>query len=194
METGAAPKLTNLLVAWRGGDAAALEKLMPLVYSELRRIAEHYLRRERSDHTLQPTALIHEAYLKLAQGGMPDWQNRAHFFGVASRIMRQVLVDWARRNCAGKRGGEAAKVNIDDAIVMSPDRGSQLLALDDSLTALAQFDERGCRAVEMKYFGGLSLEEIAEALGISIPTVSRDLRSAEAWLKRELAAPSAGTA
>jgi RNA polymerase sigma factor (TIGR02999 family) len=187
MDTGAAPQLTNLLLEWRGGDAAALEKLMPLVYGELRRIAEHYLRRERADHTLQPTALIHEAYLRMAQSGMPDWQNRAHFFGVSSRIMRQVLVDWARRNYAGKRGGDAAKVNLDDAIVVSHERGSELLALDDALTALAQFDERGCRAVEMKYFGGLKLEEIAEALGVSVPTVTRDLRAAEAWLRRELA-------
>jgi len=159
---------------------------MPLVYRELRRIAELHLRRERPGHTLQPTALIHEAYLKLAKQGMPDWQNRAHFFGIASKIMRQVLVDWARKNYASKRGGEATKVSLDEAFVVSRERGSELLALDDALNALAKFDERGSRAVEMKYFGGLALEEIAEALGVSVPTVGRDLRAAEAWLRRAL--------
>lgn len=178
--------VTRLLLSWKDGDEQALQQLMPLVYSELRRIAEVHLRRERPGHTLQPTALIHEAYLKLAKQGMPDWQSRAHFFGIASRIMRQVLVDWARKNYAAKRGGEGAKVQLDEASAVSGERGSELLALDDALNALAKFDERGSRAVEMKYFGGLPLDEIAEALGVSVPTVGRDLRAAEAWLRRSL--------
>lgn len=181
------PDVTRLLAAWKAGDEQALTALMPKVYGELRRIAEHYIRRERPGHTLQPTALINEAYLKLVQGGMPDWQNRVHFFGIASKIMRQVLVDWARRNCANKRGGAHAQVTLVDNLVVSEERSSELLALDQALTALGQFDERGCRAVEMKYFGGLTMEEIAEALGVSVPTVVRDLRSSEAWLRRQLA-------
>ena len=181
------PDVTRLLAAWKAGDEQALASLMPKVYGELRRIAEHYIRRERPGHTLQPTALINEAYLKLIQGGMPDWQNRVHFFGIASKIMRQVLVDWARKNCANKRGGVQSQVTLVDNLVVSEERSSELLALDQALTALGQFDERGCRAVEMKYFGGLTMDEIAEALGVSVPTVVRDLRSSEAWLRRQLA-------
>jgi RNA polymerase sigma-70 factor, ECF subfamily len=193
MQPGQSPDVTVLLAAWREGSGAALDQLMPLVYGELRRIAEHHIRRERPGHTLQPTALIHEAYIRLLQGGQqPSWENRVHFFGVASRLMRQVLVDWARRTQSQKRGGEAAKVSLDEALAVAPDSGSTLVALDEALTALAAFDERACRAVEMKYFGGLTIEETATALGISVATVSRTLRVAEAWLRSRLGGNSAG--
>jgi RNA polymerase sigma-70 factor, ECF subfamily len=187
MQPGKSPDVTVLLAAWREGSGAALEELMPLVYGELRRIAEHHIRRERPGHTLQPTALIHEAYIRLLQGGQqPSWENRVHFFGVASRLMRQVLVDWARRTQSQKRGGEAAKVSLDEALAVAPDSGSTLVALDEALNDLAEFDERACRAVEMKYFGGLTIEETATALNISVATVSRTLRVAEAWLRNRL--------
>lgn len=192
MEPGESKDVTVLLAAWRDGNGDALAELMPLVYAELRRIAEHHIRRERPGHTLQPTALIHEAYLRLLQGGQqPSWENRVHFFGVASRLMRQVLVDWARRTQSQKRGGEASKVSLDEALAVAPDSGSTLVALDEALTALAEFDERACRAVEMKYFGGLTIEETAAALGISVATVSRTLRVAEAWLRSRLGSQSA---
>lgn len=186
MDAGPPEELTNLLSAWKGGDSTALEKLMPMVYGELRRVAEHHLRRERPGHTLQATALIHEAYVRLVERGQPDWENRVHFFGVASRVMRQVLVDWARRTNAQRRGGAAGKVTLDEAVAFSTDRRSDLLVLDEALTALSEFDERGCRAVEMKYFGGLSIEEIAKELGVSVATVGRDVRAAEAWLRTRL--------
>jgi RNA polymerase sigma factor (TIGR02999 family) len=192
MQPGKSPDVTVLLTAWRDGSGAALEQLMPLVYGELRRIAEHHIRRERPGHTLQPTALIHEAYIRLLQGGQqPSWENRVHFFGVASRLMRQVLVDWARRTQSQKRGGEAAKVSLDEALAVAPDSGSTLVALDEALNDLAEFDERACRAVEMKYFGGLTIDETATALGISVATVSRTLRVAEAWLRNRLSGNSA---
>lgn len=191
MQQGNSQDVTVLLAAWRDGSGAALEELMPLVYGELRRIAEHHIRRERPGHTLQPTALIHEAYLRLLQGGrQPSWENRVHFFGVASRLMRQVLVDWARRTQSQKRGGEAAKVSLEEAVAVAPDSGSTLIALDEALTALAEFDERACRTVEMKYFGGLTIEETAAALGVSVATVSRTLRVAEAWLRSRLGGDS----
>lgn len=180
-------ELTSLLAAWKGGDNHALEQLMPMVYGELRRVAEFHIRQERPGHTLQPTALIHEAYIRLVRGGQPDWANRVHFYAIASRTMRQVLVEWARRKRADKRGGPAAKVSLDEAFMVSIGNESELLALDDALTALAQFDERGCAAVEMKYFGGLSVDEIAGQLGISTATVTRDLRASEAWLRAQWA-------
>lgn len=186
MNPVSAPDVTSLLVAWREGKQGALAQLMPVVYGELRRIADNYLRRERADHTLQPTALIHEAYLKMARSGTPDWKDRAHFFGIASRLMRQILVDWARKHYAGKRGGETPRTELDGALLVSYERRTDLIALDDALEALARFDEGGCRAVEMKYFGGLSSDEMAEALGVSASTVRRQLRVAEAWLRREL--------
>jgi len=183
-ELMASDELTNLLLAWKSGDDQVLEQLMPMVYGELHRVANHHLRQERSGHTLQPTALIHEAYLRLAKGEQPEWQNRVHFFAIASRIMRQVLVEWARRRQAEKRGGMDAIVMSLDESFMHPGEGQpELIALDDALTALAKFDERGCRTIEMKYFGGLTAEEIASQLGVSPVTVRRDLRSAEAWLR-----------
>jgi RNA polymerase sigma factor (TIGR02999 family) len=162
---------------------------MPLVYGELRRIAAAQLRRERPDHTLQPTALIHEAYLRMVDGQRPEWEDRIHFFGIASRLMRNILVDAARRSRAEKRGG-GVKIQLDTSADAAPERQMDLLRLDDALRDLGRFDERKCKAIEMKYFGGLSRDEIARALGASPATVGRDLRLAEAWLRRELGAAS----
>jgi RNA polymerase sigma factor (TIGR02999 family) len=177
-------EVTTLLLSWKEGNEQALEELMPMVYNELRRVAGHHLRRERQGHTLQPTELIHEAYLRLIKGGQPDWQNRVHFYAIASRIMRQVLVEWARRKQAAKRGGaDAAPITLNEALMIPSGNESALVALDDALTALAQFDPRACSAIEMKYFGGLSVEEIAGQLSVSAATVLRSLRAAEAWLQ-----------
>ena len=177
-------ELTGLLQAWKSGDEQVLEQLMPLVYSELRRVANHQLRQERPGHTLQPTALIHEAYLRMAGGEQPKWENRVHFYAIASRIMRQVLVEWARRRQAEKRGGAGAIVmQFDESFMLPVGNQPELIALDDALNALAKFDERGCQAIEMKYFGGLTVEEIASQLKVSVSTVVRTMRSAEAWLR-----------
>jgi RNA polymerase sigma factor (TIGR02999 family) len=159
---------------------------MPVVYQELRNLADSYLRRERSDHTLQPTALIHEAYLRLIDQNVPQWEGRAHFFGVAARLMRQILVDHARSRHAERRGGHDKKLSLDDVTVFSDSRAAELMAFDEALNKLAQLDERKCRIIEMRSFGGMSVQETAEALGISVPTVKRDMRVAKAWLRREL--------
>lgn len=189
MDTPSTSKITRLLIDWRAGDEQALGQLMPLVYAELRNLARRYLRRERSDHTLQPTALIHEAYLKLVDQELPHFQGRAHFYGIAARVMRQVLIDHARRHQAAKRGSEHEKISLEEAIVYSQDRAAEFIALDDALKELGSFDERKCRVVELRFFGGLSLEEIAEALGISVATVGRELRLANAWLQRRMSEP-----
>jgi RNA polymerase sigma factor (TIGR02999 family) len=183
---GTQKEVTHLLFEWSKGNSAALDQLMPVVYQELHKIASSYLRRERLDHTLQPTALINEAYLRLIDQNLPEWQSRAHFFGVAARLMRQILVEHARRHQAAKRGGQEQKVSLDEVVLFSKDRSADLVALDDALTALAAFDERKARVIELRYFGGLSVEETAEVVGISAPTVNRDQRFAEAWLEREL--------
>ncbi len=180
-------EVTRLLLGWRHGEKAALDHLMPLVYRELRKLASGYLRSERHDHTLQPTALIHEAYLRLVDQKMPEWQSRAHFFGVAARLMRQILVDHARNRRASRRGGDQHKLSLEDSPqVFSHAQTEELLAFDEALSKLAALDERKSRVVEMRSFGGLSVEETAEALGISAPTVKRDMRLATAWLRREL--------
>jgi RNA polymerase sigma-70 factor (ECF subfamily) len=179
-------EITRLLVDWRAGDPEALERLTPLVYQELHKLAQAYLRRERADHTLQPTALIHEAYLRLMDQAQPEWENRAHFFSVAARLMRQILVEHARAHATHKRGGQATEVLLDDALNYSQQRASELIALDDALDSLASFDERKCRVIELRYFGGLSVEETAHVLGVSVSTVVRDQRMAQAWLSREL--------
>lgn len=186
MPTPSVQEITRLLVDWRNGDHAALERLTPLVYQELHKLAQAYLRREQPGHTLQPTALIHEAYLRLIDQVNPEWENRSHFFGVAARLMRQILVEHARANARFKRGGAAAQVSLDEALNYSRERAAELIALDDALSALALFDERKCRVIELRYFGGLSVEETALALGVSVPTVIRDQRMAHAWLRREL--------
>ncbi|HEX8174127.1 MAG TPA: sigma-70 family RNA polymerase sigma factor [Pyrinomonadaceae bacterium] len=180
-------EVTRLLHDWQGGDRAALEKLTPLVYDELRRLATHYLRSERKDHTLQGTALVHEAFIRLVGQSGLEWQSRAHFFGVAARLMRQILVDHARKHTAVKRGGGQRGLSLEEATVISPGRAASLVALDDALHGLAKFDPRKSRIIELRYFGGLSIEEIGEVEGIAVATVRRQMRTAEAWLHREMA-------
>jgi RNA polymerase sigma-70 factor (ECF subfamily) len=177
-------EVTLLLAEWAKGNQNALNELTPLVYRELRQLAAAYLRRERQGHTLQPTAVVHEAYLRLVDQTNPNWQNRSHFFGVAARLMRQILVDHARRKHARKRGG--LKVPLESAMSFQDGLNPDLLALDNGLTALEKLDPRKCQAVELRYFGGLSMAEIAQALDVSPVTVRRDLRMAEAWLHREM--------
>jgi RNA polymerase sigma factor (TIGR02999 family) len=180
------PDVTQILHEVSGGDRDAPARLMPLVYQELRRLANHYLQQERQDHTLQPTALVHEAYLKLIDQERVDWQNRAHFFGVAAQLMRRILVDHARRHRASKRGGFQQKLTLDEAADYSQPRDVDLLALDDALNALAQLDARQSRIVELRFFGGLTIEETAEALSVSPATVKVDWNMAKAWLRREI--------
>ncbi len=180
-------QITLLLVDWSNGDELALEQLMPLVYDELRQMARRYMRRQPSGHTLQTTELIHEAYLKIAKSDEQNWQNRAHFFGVASRAMRQILVDYARSKQSQKRGGWQARVTLADHLAVTNDGISEIVALDDALKNLEKLDERRSRVVELKFFGGLKVEEIAEVLKISPETVKRDWQFARSWLLRELA-------
>jgi RNA polymerase sigma-70 factor, ECF subfamily len=179
-------EVTRLLAACKEGDGAAYAELMPLVYDELRRIAAGRLRRERPGHTLQPTALVHEAYLKLAGGEGPAFADRAHFFGIAARLMRQILVDHARGRGREKRGGDMVRVTLDDRLVEGAGRDLDVLALEEALTALAAADESLVRVVELRFYGGLSVEETAEALGVSPATVKRDWVAAKTFLKREL--------
>jgi RNA polymerase sigma-70 factor, ECF subfamily len=183
------PEFTVLLREWSGGNKAALDQISSVLYQELRRLAAAKLNRERSGHTLQPTALIHEAYLRLVHHDQDQWHSRAHFFSVASHIMREILVDHARKHHAAKRAGGAERVTLDEAVMFAPERGSVLVALDDALTELAGFDERKGRLIELKYFGGLETDELAAALGISRSTVTRESRLAEAWLYNRMAAP-----
>jgi len=186
LERGTSTQVTELLVRWRGGDKAALDSLMPLVYTELRRIANRYLQGERSDHTLQSTALVHEAYVRMTEQDLPQWQNRAHFFAVAAQLMRQILVDHARSHRASKRGGSAYKLALDEAEEQPLVRDVDVVALDDALKSLAHMDEQQSRVVELKFFGGLTVEDTAEVLGVSPSTVKRDWTTARAWLFREL--------
>jgi RNA polymerase sigma factor (TIGR02999 family) len=173
-------------VKWSKGDSAALDALIPLVYGELRRLARHYLQQEKQGHTLSSTALVHEAYLRLIKQTDVTWQNRAHFFGVASQMMRRILVDHARKQAYAKRGGGALTLALDDAVSTPKQREIDLVALDDALDGLAKLDRRQSRLVELRFFGGLSIEETSEVLGVSTPTVKRDWASARAWLFREL--------
>jgi RNA polymerase sigma factor (TIGR02999 family) len=184
---------TELLQRSTGGNREALDALTPIVYSELRRLAVSCMRNERPGITLQPTALIHEAYLQLVQHDLPDFQSRAHFFGVAARIMRQLLIGNARRSRAQKRGG-GNRVEMPDDIPVPAQQAAELLAVDEALDRLARQDERKAKVIEMKYFGGLSREEIAETLGISVGIVKHDLALGEAWLRRELSGKPAGRA
>ncbi|MDT4952198.1 MAG: hypothetical protein QOJ02_336 [Acidobacteriota bacterium] len=182
--------VTEILQDVRHGDQDAPARLMPLVYDELRRLANHYLQQERPDHTLQPTALVHEAYLKLIDQTRVDWQNRAHFFGVAAQLMRRILVDHARRHRASKRGGFQQKMTLDEAVDYSQSRDVNLIALDDALNTLSHLDTRQSRIVELRFFGGLSIEETAEALNVSPATVKVDWSMAKAWLRREISVES----
>ncbi len=177
---------TALLRAWAGGDRGALERLTPRVYRSLRRIAGHQMRNERTAHSLQPTALVHEAYLELIDIKNVDWQHRAHFFAVSSQIMRRILLDRARRRLAAKRGGAAERVDIADLPEFGTGRARELVALDDALNALAEIDARKARVIELRFFGGLSVEETAAVLAVSPETVMRDWKFARAWLQSEL--------
>ena len=185
MSSASLHEVTRLLQAVGSGDREALDQLLPVVYDELRRLADRYLRSERSDHTLQPTALVHEAYLRLVDQNI-SWQNRSHFFGVAAQMMRRVLVDHARGLHAAKRGSGGAKVSLEDVFDLSDERASDLVALDDSLTALAEFDPLKSKIVELRFFGGLSIEETANVLDIGTATVIRQWRMAKAWLYSEV--------
>jgi RNA polymerase sigma-70 factor, ECF subfamily len=178
--------VTELLVRWRAGEKQCLNELMPMVEGELRRIAHRYMRAERHGHTLQTTALVNEAYLKLVGQAPLDWQNRAQFLGLAASMMRYILVDHAREVCRGKRGGGARPLPLDEGLVFSPAKSAALVALDDALDELAAFDARKAQIVELRYFGGLSVEETASALGVHPNTVIRDWGLAKVWLKREL--------
>ncbi len=183
---GPASEVTQLLVRWRSGDREALDSLLPLVYDELRRIARHYLQGERPGHTLQSTALVNEAYMRMVAQDFPEWQNRAHFFAVAAQLMRQILVDHARTHRASKRGGDVCKVALDEAEGQPSTSDVDIIALDEALKELAEMDQQQSRVVELKFFAGLSIEETAEVLGISPSTVKRDWVTARAWLYREL--------
>ena len=186
MQRGPSSPVTELLVRWRGGDRKALDALIPLVYGELRRIAQHYLQNERPGHTLQSTALVHEAYVRMIAQDFPQWQNRAHFFAVAAQLMRQILVDHARNYRAAKRGGGVFKLALEEAEESPLPVDIDLVALDDALKTLAGMDEQQSRVVELKFFGGLSIDDTAEVLGVSSSTVKRDWITARAWLYREL--------
>jgi len=176
-----------LLARWRSGDATALDSLIPLLYGELRKLARAYLRRERPDHTLQSAALVHEAYVRLAGDASLNCQNRAHFFGVAARLMREILVDHARNRAAAKRGAGVSDIALDEALGIPHQQNVDVVVLDDALRRLALLDDRQCRIVELRFFAGLSIEDTSEALGISAATVSRDWTTARVWLRHELA-------
>jgi RNA polymerase sigma factor (TIGR02999 family) len=181
-------QVTQLLHAWTEGEPQALERLTPLVYEELHRLARRHMAHERPGHTLQTTALVNEAYLELVDSVQADWQNRAHFYGVCARVMRRILVDWARSRNMFKRGGGVHLVGLEDTFVGAQEPDAALVALDDALSALAECDVRKARVVELRFFGGLSIEETAAVLKISEETVQRDWRFAKSWLRRELSA------
>jgi len=178
--------VTLLLSALTRGEEGAASKLIPIVYGELRRLAASYMRRERVDHTLQPTALVHEAYLKLIEQRSANWQSRSHFFGVAAQLMRRILIDHARGHGRQKRGGEQKKVSLDDAFMFSEQKADELLAVDDSLDHLAKVDPRQARVVELRFFGGLTVPEIASAMAVSTATVKREWATAKLWLRRRI--------
>ena len=176
-------RVSRLLIEWRGGDAAALDELMPLVHAELRQLAGRHLRRERSDHSFDPTDLVHEVYLRMVGKDHPRWRDRAHFYAVAAQLMRRILVDHARSVRSDKRGRGVPKIPIDDSLDAADERAAEVVALDDALEALARIDGRKSRIIELRYFGGLSIEESAEVLGVSIATVNKNARVARAWLR-----------
>jgi RNA polymerase sigma-70 factor, ECF subfamily len=188
-----AERITELLRAWSSGDEQALERLTPLVYPELRRIARRYMQREKPDNTLQPTALVHEAYLRLVDANIAQWQDRAHFFAVCAQMMRRILVSSARKRVAEKRGGNGPEIELVESLDGGPVRDEQMIVLDDSLDALASFDARKAKVVELRFFGGLSVLETAQVLKTSEQTILRDWKLARIWLAREMEAPG-GTA
>lgn len=190
MEHEPPSEVSKLLQIWRGGDRDALDTLLPLVYKELRRVAHSQLRNERPNHTLQSAALVNEAYLRLVRLNNPQWESRTHFFAIAAQLMRQILVDYARRRGAAKRGATVPKVSLQDATIASKKRDLDVVALDDALKGLAKIDPRQSRVVELRFFAGLSLEEISEAMEIAPATVQRDWTTARAWLHREMSRDS----
>ena len=179
-------EVTQLLMDWGNGNRTAAEKLMPLVYEELHRLAHQYMSRERPGHTLQTSALVHEAYLRLIDQKQVHWQNRAQFFGIAAQLMRRILVDYARSRRYQKRGGDARQVDLDEAMIVSQERAADVIALDDALKSLAEFDARKSQIVELRFFGGLSIEETAQVLEVSPGTVMRDWTLAKAWLRKAI--------
>jgi RNA polymerase sigma factor (TIGR02999 family) len=183
-------EITQLLLKWRAGDTTALERLIPLVYNELRRLARQCMRKERAGHTLQTTALVNEAYLRLVKSSRVDWQDRAHFFAVAAQLMRRVLVDEARRRKLQKRGGEFTRLTLSDEVLPArQQREIDLIALDEALERLAEFAPRKCKVVEMRFFGGLSIDQTSAVLGVSVDIVKREWRTAKLWLLEELSSP-----
>lgn len=186
MKQSSPQEISALLRAWSSGDESALNRLTPLVYEELHRLAHGYMRRERAGHTLQTTALVNEAYMRLVDANLVQWQDRTHFFGIAAKLMRRILVDFARSRDYQKRGGKLRKVVLDEALLVSPEPQEDLVGLDDALNALAEFDPRKARVVELRHFGGLSVEETAEVLKVSGITVIRDWNIARLWLLNEL--------
>lgn len=186
MDVPASNQITEQLIAWSHGDQSALAEIAPVVYRELRQMANRFLRHEAAGHTLQPTALVHEAWLRLTDQTRVNWQNRAQFFGIAAQMMRRILVDHAKTKYREKRGGDAIKLSLDDIINLSSERAADLVALDEALDALNNFDSRKCSVVELRYFGGLSVKETAEVLDVSADTVMRDWKLAKAWLYQQL--------
>lgn len=186
--TRSSPQEVSLMLrAWRGGEKSALDRLMPLVYGELRRLAHRYMTREKAGHTLQTTALVNEAYLRLVDLTRIEWQDRSHFFAISASLMRRILVDFARSRGYQKRGGDLDKISLDESLLVSPEPGAELIRIDDALSALAEFDSRKARVVEMRFFGGMTEQETAEVLHVSRETVKRDWRLARNWLLCELA-------
>jgi len=186
MESGSSHEISRLLRSWGEGDASALDALMPLVYDELHQLAHHYMRQEGRGHILQTTAVIHEVFLRLVRSKSADWEDRTHFFGICARLMRQILVDFARRERAQKRGGDVVLVKLEDAPEISAERDTDLIALDEALTSLTRLDERRGMIVELRFFGGLTVNETAEVLRVSPDTVTQDWRLARIWLLKEM--------
>jgi RNA polymerase sigma factor (TIGR02999 family) len=186
LSSAPATEITGLLRAWSGGDCGALERILVLVYPELRKIAQRCLTNERNEHTLQATALVNEAYLRLVDAKAIEWHDRAHFFAVGARLMRRILVDYARTRGYAKRGGDAQRVELDEALIVSAQMDPMLVRMDEALTQLAFFDPRKAKIVEMRYFGGLTADDIAAVLGVSAQTVHRDWNLARSWLAREM--------
>ncbi|MDM7921801.1 MAG: sigma-70 family RNA polymerase sigma factor [Pyrinomonadaceae bacterium] len=186
MEKNAPADITRLLLEWRNGSERALDELMPIVYSELRRMARNYMRRQSPGHTLQTTGLVNEAYMRLVDSNRVNWQDRNHFFAVSAQLMRRILVDFARRKNSQKRGGDQIMVTLDERVDKAAESGTDLVALDEALTRLAEFSPRQSRIVELRYFAGLTEEQVADTLGVSSRTVRRDWNLAKAWLYREL--------
>ncbi len=190
MTTASPKEVTQLLVDWSHGDQSALDQLMPLVYDELRRLAHRHMGRERAQHTLQTTALVNEAYLRLVEQKHVHWENRAHFFAIAAQFMRRILIDYARKRGYAKRGGGALHVPLDEAAVLTEERAADLIALDEALNRLAELDPQQCRVVEVRFFGGLTVEETAAVLGLSVDKVKREWSTAKAWLAKQMSETS----